>query len=171
MKNLSINTIVNFGGFYGSIHSEVIDYNIELMGYDWQKVDYNSTFETYAKSYIKALNQKLDTNISFKALNSPKFYNYSTDNINVEISKKDVLKIFKYTKEEDLKQGIFDKIKNSSTSSDGYISLYSYEDYFKKDNLDLLFECIFDVIVDNLEDDIIEELQANYLEIILNYDN
>lgn len=171
MQNLTINTTVNFGGFYESIHSYIIDDNIELNEYDFENVNYKDTFEIYAKDYIKVLNNKLDTNISFKALNSPRFYNYSTDFINVDISKKDILKLFKYVRNEDLKQEVFNIIKKSSTSKDGYVAFYNYKDFFKKDNLDILVECLFDVIVENLQDDIVEELQSNYLEIILNNDN
>ena len=171
MQNTNIETVVNFGGFYESIHSYIIDDNIELNEYDFEKVNYKSTFEIYAKDYIKVLNQKLDTNIIFKSLNSPKFYNYSTDFINVEISKKDILKLFQYVRNENLKQEVFNIIKNSSTSKDGYISFYNYTDYFKKDNLDILVECLFDVIVEHLQDDIVEDIQGNYLEIILNDDN
>ena len=170
MKNL-IETTVNFGGFYDSIHSYIIDDYIEVYEYNFENVDYKATYQTYAEDYIKVLNQKLDTNIVFKGLISPKFYNYSTDNINVEISKKDIIKLFQYIRDEELKQEVFNIIKESSTSRDGYISFYNYSDYFKKDNLDILVECMFDVIVEHMQDDIIEELQANYLEIILNNDN
>ena len=170
MKNL-IETNINFGGFYESIHSDVIDNYIEIMEYNWEDVDYNSTYKTYAEDYIKILNQKLDTNIVFKGLVSPKFYNYSTDFINVEISKKDIIKLFQYIKEEDLKQEVFNIIKESSTSRDGYISFYNYNDYFKKENLAILLECLFDIIIEHLDNDIIEELQANYIDIILNNDN
>ena len=170
MKNL-IETKINFCGFYESIHSYIIDDNIELNEYDWEKVNYKSTFEIYAQDYIKILNKKLDTNISFKNLVSPKFYNYSTDYINVEISKKDIIKLFQYVRDEDLKQEVFNIIKNSSTSRDGYVALYNYSDYFKKENLDILVECLFDVIIVHMLDDIVEDLQSNYLEIIFNDDN
>ena len=170
MKNL-IETNVNFGGFYNSIHSDVIDNYIEDYEYDWEKVNYKSTFEIYAKDYIKVLNQKLDTNIVFKGLVSPKFYNYSTDYINVEISKKDIIKLFQYIRNEDLKQEVFNIIKESSTSKDGYVAFYNYNDYFKKDNLGILVECLFDVIVESLQDGIVEDLQSNYLEIVFNEDN
>jgi hypothetical protein len=139
--------------------------------YNWEDVNYRATYEIYAKDYIKVLNNILDSNISFKSLNSPKFYNFSTDYINVEISKKDILKLFQYVRNEDLKQEVIDRIKESSTSIDGYIAFYNYEDFFKKDNLDILVECMLDVIIENLQDDIVEELQANYIDIILNDDN
>lgn len=171
MQNLTINTNVNFGGFYESIHSNIIDTYVEDYEYDFENVDYKTTYKSYAKDYIKVLNNKLDTNISFKALNSPRFYNYSTDVISIEISKKDALKLFQYVRNEELKQEVFEIIKDSSTSKDGYIAFYEYKDFFKKDNLNILLECMLDVIVDNLQNDIIEELQSNYLEIVLNNDN
>lgn len=171
MQNLTINTAINFGGFYNSIHSDMIDTYVEDYEYNWEDVNYKDTFKSYAKDYIKVLNNKLDTNISFKALNSPKFYNFSTDSINVDISKKDILKLFQYVRNEELEEEVFNIIKKSSTSRDGYVAFYNYKDFFKKDNLDILIECLFDAIVDNLQDDIVEELQANYINIILNDDN
>jgi hypothetical protein len=171
MKNLTINSSINFGGFYNSIHSDIIDTYIEDYEYDWEKVNYISTYENYSKDYIKVLNNILDTNISFKALNSPRFYNYSTDVISIEISKKDALKLFQYVRNEELKQEVFNIIKDSSTSKDGYVAFYNYKDFFKKDNLDILLECMLDVIIENLQDDIVENLQSNYLDIVFNEDN
>ena len=169
MQNL-IETNVNFGGLYNSIHSDIIDIYIEDMEYNWEAVDYKETYKIYSKIYIKVLNNILDTNIIFKALNSPKYYNYSTDIINVELSKKDILKLFKYVKEEDLKQEVFNIIKEASTSKDGYVAFYEYKDFFKKENLDILIECLFDIIVEHLEDRIVDDIQSNYLEIVLNED-
>lgn len=171
MQNTNIKTVVNFGGFYESIHSDVIDNYIEDLEYDFENVNYKSTYKIYAEDYIKVLNNKLDTNIIFKGLNSPKFYNYSTDYITAEISKKDILKLFQYIRSEDLKQEVFNIIKESSNSKDGYISFYNYNDYFKKDNLDILVEYMLDVIVETLQEDIVEDLQSNYLEIVFNEDN
>ena len=169
MQNL-IETIVNFGGFYNSSHSDIIESYIEDMEYNWEAVDYTATYKIYSKSYIKVLNNILDTDIIFKALNSPKFYNYSTDIINVELSKKDILKLFKYIKEEDLKQEVFNIIKDASTSKSGYIAFYNYADFFKKENLGLLIQCLFDAIIENLQYRIIDDIQSNYIEIILNED-
>ena len=169
MKNL-IETSINFGGFYNSLHSDIIESYIEDLEYNWEDVNYISTYNEYSKSYIKVINNILDTNLIFKALNSPKFYNFTTDYINVEISKKDVLKLFKYVKDEDLKQEVFNIIKDSSTSKDGYVAFYEYADFFKKENLDILIECLFDIIIENLQDRIIDDICANYIEIIFNED-
>ena len=140
------------------------------MEYNWEEVNYEATYNEYSKRYIKVLNNILDTNIIFKALNSPKYYNYSTDFINVEISKKDILKLFKYVKEEDLKEEVFNTIKEASTPRDGYAPFYKYRAFFKKDNLDILVECLIDVIIENLQDRIIDGIQSNYIDIILNED-
>ena len=170
MENL-IKTTVNFGGFYESIHSDIIDIYIEDREYNWEVVDYEATYKTYSKSYIKVLNNILDTNIIFKALNSPKFYNYSTDVINVEITKKDILKLFEYIRLNGFKQEVINIIKESSTSKDGYVAFYEYKDFFKKENLDILVECLLDVIIENLQDDIIDDIYSDYIDIILNNDN
>lgn len=169
MQNL-IQTTVNFGGFYHSIHSDIIDNHIEDMEYDWETVDYIATYKAYSENYIEVINDILNTNIIFKALNSPKYYNFTTDYISVELSKKDSLKLFKYIKDEDLKQAIFNRIKFVSTSRDGYAAFYTYTDFFKKENLDILIECLFDVIISSLEEAIIEGIWWNGIDIILNED-
>lgn len=163
-------TSINFGGFYNSMHNDIIDNHIEDYEYNSEKVNYITTYKEYSKSYIKVLNNILDINISFKALNSPKYYNYTTDSINVEISKKDILKLFKYIKEEELKEEVINIIKDSSTPKDGYVAFYDYKDFFKKDNLDILVECLLDIIVEHLQDDIVEGMLSGYMEIILNED-
>ena len=169
MKNL-IKTTVNFGGFYNSVHSDIIDTYVEDMEYNWEDVNYNDTYNIYSENYIKVLNNILDTDLIFKALNSPKYYNYTTDFINVELSKKDILKLFKYVKDGDLKQEVFNIIKEASTPRDGYAPFYKYRAFFKKDNLDILIECLLDIIVENLQDRIIDGICSNYIEIILNDD-
>ena len=173
MQNL-IRTNVNFGGFYYSIHRDIIDSEIECLGYEDEVINFEATHKAYCKNYIKVINNILDTNVIFKALNSPKYYNYSTDFINVELSKKDILKLFKYIKDEDLKQEVFNIIKDASTSKDGYVAFYEYKDFFKKENLGLLVECLIDVIIENLNDriidDIVEGMHSDCLEIILNED-
>ena len=125
MQNL-VQTSINFGGFYYSIHRDILDSELECLGYADEAINFEATHEAYCKNYIKVLNNILDTDITFKALNSPKFYNYSTDFIDVELSKKDILKLFKYIKEEDLKQEVFNIIKDASTSKSGYIAFYNY---------------------------------------------
>ena len=169
MQN-SIETNINFGGFYNSIHSDIIESYIEDYEYNWEDVNYTDTYKIYSESYIKVLNNILDTNIIFKTLNSPKFYNFTTDIINVEISKKDILKLFKYIKEEELKQEVLNHIKDISTSKSGYLALYNYKDFFKKENQDILIECLLDIILENLQDIIIDGIQSNYIDIILNED-
>lgn len=173
MQNL-VQTSINFGGFYYSIHRDILDSELECLGYEDEVINFEATHKAYCKNYIKVLNNILDTNLIFKALNSPKFYNYSTDIINVEISKKDILKLFKYIKGEDLKQEVFNIIKKVSTSKDGYLAFYEYKDFFKKENLDILVGCLFDVIIENLQDDIIdgivEGMLSDGLEIVLNQD-
>ena len=169
MQNL-IETNINFGGFYYSIHKDILDIYIEDMEYNWEAVDYKETYKIYSESYIKVLNNILDTDLIFKALNSPKYYNFTTDFISVELSKKDILKLFKYVKDEDLKQEVINIIKDNSTSKDGYVAFYNYADFFEKENIAILVECLLDIIIENLQDRIIDGICANYIDIILNED-
>ena len=57
---------------------------------------------------------------------------------------------------------VFSIIKEKTTSYDGYISFYYYEDFFKKENLSFLIECLFDVILKN-EDFYLDEFYINHI--------
>jgi len=152
---------INFGGFYESIHDYYVEnamanhfcYYLEdgeidqeqmwHIGSDiwrWSKIQ-------YSKEYVNELNYMLDTSIRFVELDSPIMYNYRTDVIVANISKKDRLTIIKYIREEGLKEQLLEHIRVSSTSYDGYVSFLDYRDYFKKENRNFLIEVMLDVII------------------------
>jgi hypothetical protein len=156
---------VNFGGFYESLHDYYVEESIASyfgyyledgevdqeqmwhIGFDiwkWVKIE-------YSKEYVNELNYMLDTRIKFVELDSPSMYNYRTDVIIANISRKDRLAIMEYIREEGLKEQVLKHIKISSTSYDGYISFLNYEDYFKKENTNFLIEIMLDVIIKNSE--------------------
>jgi len=174
---MKTNFYINFGGFYYSIHSANIDIMIEQYeepnetdGTVIEFDNYNELCIEYSKEYVEFLNELLNTDIDFISLESPKFYNYSTDKIKAEISKEDVLKVFKYIKENDLKIDITERIKEVTTSVSGYIPFYSYEDIFKHENIDILIQCIFDVICNNTGEEFLNYYDRNYMyELIYQY--
>ena len=156
---------VNFGGFYNSFHDYICEravaYEIgavdddgeingdKLFDYnDWERVHNN-----YASEWLDALNSELDTNLKFVSLDSPKFYNYSTDTIHVSYTHGDALKLFKYIKDNDLKGEVYRIIKDRTTSCDGYHAFYKYADIFAKDGNGFLIEFMLDAIIDSLNAD------------------
>ena len=99
-------TVIKFGGFYGSRFGDEIDYwierDIEEGYYDsWEKVDFPMTYQNYIENYCNELRnfifQEFDLNINFDKVNlwSPREYNFRTDEILCEISKKQVNKLNK----------------------------------------------------------------------------
>lgn len=81
---------IEFGGFYGSIHEDQIDYQIEIHEVDFETVDYQKTKINDAKAYLKELEQyildeyEITTNFGFLEINSPREYNFTTDKILAE---------------------------------------------------------------------------------------
>lgn len=153
---------IEFGGFYHSIHSNIIDYGMRNSFKDdvdfdtfydsdeYDKIDWNSVHNEYCKIYIDILNHELDLNLKFIKLNSPRFYNFETDKIEAEISDKEFNKL----KTEYLKSKEFiDYVNESSKSYDGFISFYNGIDEVKA-NDQVLLNYMFNYILLSISDDI-----------------
>tara|TARA_R110000824_G_scaffold357640_1_gene545215 strand:- start:754 stop:1251 length:498 start_codon:yes stop_codon:yes gene_type:complete len=139
--------LLEFGGFYESIHSDNVENQIESWGYDWEKVDYRKTCIDYSKNLLDYLNFELDFNLEFIDLISPKEYNFTTDKIECSISEKE----FKKLKKEYINNKTFiDWLDNDSKSYDGFVSFYSGAKEVIKEN-EILLQYIFRYI--NLEND------------------
>ena len=80
---------IEFGGFYDSVHSSIIEDQIEFSAIDYKEVDFKGTHENYARNYLKALNDTLGLNLEFSSLWSPQFYNFQNDAIMSYISAKE----------------------------------------------------------------------------------
>tara|TARA_R110000787_G_C13176372_1_gene421348 strand:+ start:63 stop:566 length:504 start_codon:yes stop_codon:yes gene_type:complete len=133
---------LNFGGFYHSEHSENIDSKEESYGYNWEDIDYKSTHLNYSKEYLNRLSDELDVNLKFISLDSPKFYNFSTDKIYCSISEEDfstLLSVYD-TKE------LFNYIEEHSKSRDGFSSFCSGYAAVKEDK-EIFLQYLFDYIL------------------------
>ena len=153
---------LEFGGFYESVHSNIIDvairdsfqddFNFDSF-YDsneYDKIDWNSVHNQYSKIYIDILNHELDLNLKFIKLNSPRFYNFETDKIEAEISDKEFNKL----KSEYLNSKEFiDYVNESSKSYDGFISFYNGIEAVKKED-EILLNYMFNYILLSISDDI-----------------
>jgi len=139
--------LLEFGGFYHSIHSSNVENQIENFGYDWQKVDYRKTYIDYSKNLLDYLNFELDFNLEFVDLISPKEYNFTTDKIECSMTEKE----FKKLKKEYINNKTFISwLDNESKSYDGFVSFYSGSKAVIKEN-EILLQYIFRYI--NLEND------------------
>jgi hypothetical protein len=144
---------VNFGGFYYSLHSELIDSMVQMYE-DTDNEDeviefdnYNQLHIKYSKHFVSFLNELMDCNLKFINFDSPKYYNYSTDKIVCKYTKKDFNAIKKYAKVNNLMNDIELHIKRITTSVDGYWAFYEYNEVFFPENESILIQCYLDVII------------------------
>ena len=137
-----------FGGFYHSEHSENIDNNIELYGYDWEEVDYKNTYINYCNAYLNRLSEELEINLKFIQLDSPREYNFVTDKILCSISESDfnnLLNTYDFGILGNTKE-LFNYIEEHSKSRDGFSSFYSGYEAVKKEK-DIFLQYLFDYIL------------------------
>lgn len=140
MKNVTL----NFGGFYYSIHDDLINSQLgnyfsddegETFDYDEKyNIDYSLIQDKYCKLYLDwfetFLNDvySLDLKLHYKGLWRPKFYNFETDQILIEVSEKNASKILNFETDEIKKY-----IDEHSRSYDGFASFYEGYEEVKKD--------------------------------------
>ena len=153
-------TTLNFGGFYESIHSELIESTVEQVIEDdnvtEDMIKWADLNLEYSKKYVDFLNERFELNLKFLELNSPKYYNYSTDVIIVEISTDDFKKVSDIVDKEKLKE----VVKEITTGRSGYIPFYTFDEVFQ-DN-EMLCQCMFDVLIDEIStEDLVENYGAN----------
>jgi hypothetical protein len=176
---MAIKTSVDFGGFYYSIHSDNIDQLIEsyhsddngFFDYDSiaDSLDYKTIHNNYINEYVDIfkqwLNDRYELNIEFNnvSLYSPKYYNYSTDQIDCEISERDnALLIQTFKRNKDFILYLSERTKNSS----GFISHYTLEQALNdKDNILSVYIFAYLAMQFN-EDDFYSYYDRNYC-----YDN
>jgi hypothetical protein len=156
--------LIDFGGFYHSIHSDVIDDRIETFEIDEDKVNYKETCNNYCNEFIDSLNDMLELNLKFIQIDSPKFYNFSTDKIEVEINENDFNKL----KDTYLNSNEFiDYVNENSKSYDGFISFYNgFNEVIKED--EILLQYMFNYILKEYADEIENYIFEMDFEIIEN---
>ena len=156
--------LIDFGGFYHSIHSDLIDNRIECFEIDEDKVNYKETCNNYCIEFINSINDMLELNLKFIQIDSPKFYNYSTDKIEAEINENDFNKL----KDTYLNSSEFvDYVNENSKSYDGFISFYNgFNEVIKED--EVLLQYMFDYILKEYADEIENYIFEMDFEIIEN---
>jgi hypothetical protein len=156
-QNENIQFNLNFGGFYCSEHSEMIESQIESFELDWETVNFKQVHHYYASDWLELLSNEIDIDLKFIELDSPKYYNYRTDEIICEISQSN----FKALKDEYLTNECIDYINTESASRDGFASFYDGFEAVSKEP-SILAAYIFSYILES------EQIEIDLHEINLN---
>lgn len=155
-------TLFNFGGFYESYYSEAIDdvvYEDDIENtIDPDKVDFKNLHTEVAKAITEKFAEYIDDEfdveltLEFVSLNSPRFYNYGTDTISVNISKEDLIKLDLLIVENEDVKSIFEGIVlDTTTSKSGYIPFYNYNEVMAKindDNISVYYQSLLDALME-----------------------
>ena len=154
MKKLTIKKVaLNFGGFYNSVHSALIDTEIENileteeLNYDeiCDYIDFRRIYREYSKRLVDDFNDKFDLNLKFSHLIQPKEYNFTTDIIIVDISFQDYNYLFLDTDQDKLKH----KITKATTNRDGYSAFYNYSEMLNEPQF--IAEFLLDIIMEGAD--------------------
>lgn len=138
-------TYIEFGGFYGSNHEGVIDgaTNDEY----FENINYKKTHEAYGEKWLDELNNELGTKIKYLGVWSPREYNFETDEIHVDITKKCLNEIIRdHCDQEELEEFI----NEESRSRDGFASFCSGYNSVRKDD-DLFGRYVFRFLLREME--------------------
>lgn len=125
---------IPFQGFYYSVHHEVLQDAVDSISLNDQgnqlsqvlaekirdEIDWTALYEAYAKHYTEYFADQYQLQITFKDLVSPKYYNFETDRIFVDIEESEIKRLYGLVDKTELEQ----LIKERFTSYDGFISHY-----------------------------------------------
>ena len=75
---------IDFGGFY-HYHDEYIDDKCDMYGIDTDNVDWGKTFVQYSVAWLHRFTDKTGIELFFDGLDSPRYYNYTTDKIKANV--------------------------------------------------------------------------------------
>lgn len=154
MKKLTIkNVALNFGGFYDSVHSTLIDTEIENIletenleyGQICDYIDFKAIHLEYAKRLVLDFNNNFDLNLKFEQLIQPKEYNYKTDEILVEMSMQDYNYLWLNTDQTSIQL----KVQDATTARDGYMPLYNSSELL--DEPQFIAEFLLDIIMEGAD--------------------
>lgn len=138
---------IPFSGFYNSLWSEeleqVLERNFEydnghlisdrLFDRAQDSIDWKKAFIDLSKSYVEAFKDHFELKtLEFETLDSPQYYNFTTDRIFCFIDSEEVKQIHKYMTSDDLRLAkLKETIEENHTSRSGFCSFYpnSLEDW------------------------------------------
>jgi len=153
-----INTHINFGGFYDSIHSDYIDNNIE----DFETVDYTALQTLYGTAYVDMINEELGSEIKFIGIDSPREYNFTTDKLVVDVNLISLQGIKAFIRSNDLKEEVQSLLDEVTTSRSGCIPFYTAEEVLNDE--EMITGIRLDVIATYLNENSLQSyLDMNYV--------
>lgn len=156
--------LIDFGGFYDSVHSDILDIQIDYFKINEDNVNYKETCNSYCNEFINSLNDMLELNLKFIKIDSPKFYNFRTDKIEAEINENDFNKLKNIYLSS---QEFIDYIDMNSKSYSGFISFYNgFNEVIKED--EILLQYMFNYILKEYADEIDNYISEMDFEIIEN---
>lgn len=119
-----------FPGFYNSVLDDLVDREIEMRMENeemtWEDCDklcdYQAAFLAITQAWVDAFAKETGIAVKYKTVESPKFYNFTTDRCVVEITLEEMTRVRKIAEESGLMQKVLDR---HFKSRDGFMSFYS----------------------------------------------
>lgn len=137
--NKTIKYNLDFGGFYESVHNWSIEnsiaYHFDVDSYEdindsqFNAIDFKAMQLDYARQWFDLYYEKVFSHGDFVGIDSPSYYNFETDKIEVEISASRVNQIIEDSCSD---YELIDFIDTHSQSYDGFNSYYEGFDNVKK---------------------------------------
>lgn len=140
-----IEFIINFGGFYDTIHGARIDDREPECSITRQELEFE-----YSQDYINNLNDLYDDDLKLLMVDRPKFYNHGTDVIIASIRPQR----YNHLYDEYINDSKFVQYVNDvSQSRQGFHSFYNGIDEVKREP-SILMQYIYDYRIENDRDEI-----------------
>ena len=130
-NNNTIEFNINFGGFYESIHSHIVntvianhfdydDYD-DVDDNDIDTVDINAMQLDYCEQWLEHYKEIIPFGVGFVGIDSPDYYNFETDKITVRIGTNRVNELIDTSKHD---YEFIEWLDDASQSYDGFNSFY-----------------------------------------------
>ena len=110
---------IEFGGFYG-FHDDYIQDRCDTLSIDIDNVHWGKTFVQYSVAWVHRFTDMTGIELFFIGLDSPRYYNYRTDNITAKVLP-DVVKYLMTYINDEFKEWANPQLQSSS----GFHSFYN----------------------------------------------
>jgi hypothetical protein len=161
-----MNISLNFGGFYESFHDDICERatawavgaddpdtgEIDSEALYSKNIDWASVYTEYAQQWLDLFNDETGARLEFVRIVSPRFYNFETDAIIAECSRRDLLRLLDHARWLGIRDNVRERMRDLTQSRSGFIAFYSYEDLFKSENRDIFAQCVCDAIIQHESD-------------------
>ena len=121
-----------FPGFYNSVLDDLVDREVvmrmENEGLTWEEcdamADYRKAWLAISQAWVEAVAKETGIQVTYKAVESPREYNFTTDRCVVEITREELARVRKIAEDGGHLDGV---LKRHFKSRDGFISFYDHE--------------------------------------------